>query len=234
MQLFFNDHITPDTVNVVLDQVESQHIIKVLRKNTGDTLWITDGKGGLYKTEITQPHHKKCEVEVIQYQHHKNNRPYFLEIGIAPTKNIDRFEWFLEKSAEIGIDRIVPLLCERSERKVLKAERLQKILVTAMKQSAQYYLPQLEELQKYEDYIEQPFEGQQFIAHCIKDEKQSLKNVVLPRKPIQVLIGPEGDFSLSEVQKALEKGFEPVSLGANRLRTETAGIVATHTVNITN
>jgi 16S rRNA (uracil1498-N3)-methyltransferase len=157
-----------------------------------------------------------------------------LTIGVAPTKNIDRFEWFLEKSTEIGIDRVIPLLCRYSERKEIKPERLEKVMVSAMKQSIKAYLPVLSPLQTFKEAIKSQFSGQKFIAHCYEGEKQLLRDAVVRGKDVLILIGPEGDFSNEEVELAINEGFVPISLGNSRLRTETAALVACHTVNLIN
>ena len=162
-------------------------------------------------------------------------KPNFrVHIAIAPTKNIERIEWFLEKATEIGINRVTPLLCRFSERKEIKAERLEKVMISAMKQSLKAYLPQLDELTRFNEFIQQPFDGQKYIAHCDNQHRDLLRNKVIPGQNYLILIGPEGDFSTEEIELALKHGFQPVSLGESRLRTETAGLVACHTVNLLN
>lgn len=232
MQLHYHKELSKDHNNLIFDPVESRHIVKVLRHSVGDSMYVTNGNGLLINGKIINANPKHCELEIITSKQFSKTHDYYLHIGIAPTKNIDRFEWFLEKATEIGVDHITPLLCERSERKVVKNDRLEKILIAAMKQSVQYHLPVLDELQKYADFIKKPFEGQRFIAHCLPDEKLSFKASLSQVKTIQILIGPEGDFSEHEIELALKQNFRPITLGNTRLRTETAGIVATHTVNL--
>lgn len=159
---------------------------------------------------------------------------YWFHLVVAPTKSNDRFEWFLEKATEIGVDEITPILCEHSERKIVKPERMEKVLQSAMKQSMQAYLPKLNPMVGYNEFMKQSREGLLFIAHCDEDEKLELKRRVAPDKDVTILIGPEGDFSRTEIESAYEKGYLPVSLGQNRLRTETAAIVACTTVNLIN
>jgi 16S rRNA (uracil1498-N3)-methyltransferase len=161
-------------------------------------------------------------------------RNFRVHVAIAPTKNMERIEWFLEKATEIGIDHINPLLCCFSERKEIKGERLEKVMVSAMKQSLKAYLPQLDPLTRFSDFISQPFEGQKFIAHCDEQHRDVLKQLILPNQQYLILIGPEGDFSPEEISLAIQAGFHPVSLGDSRLRTETAGLVACHTFNLMN
>lgn len=186
---------------------------------------ITNGKGYLFQAKILTVDIKKCKAEIVSTAK-KHPKMYSLHMVVAPTKNIDRFEWFLEKATEIGVDEITPVICERSERKVIKRERLERIILSAMKQSLQTYLPKLNDAVSYEGFMEHAHEGLLFIAHCEKGEKMDLKRRVAPDKDITILIGPEGDFSPSEIKQAHEKGFWPVSLGKNRLRTETAALVA--------
>ncbi|WP_299534814.1 16S rRNA (uracil(1498)-N(3))-methyltransferase [Ulvibacterium sp.] len=224
MQLFYNPTLDTSVSQFVLNQEESRHIVKVLRKKEGDILQITNGKGYLFQAKILLADLKKCSAEIVSTTK-KHPKRYALHLAVAPTKNIDRFEWFLEKATEIGIDEITPILCKRSERKAIKRERLEKIIISAMKQSLQTYLPKLNDPMPYENFIESTPEGLLFIAHCENEEKLDLKRRVAPDKDITILIGPEGDFSSSEIKQAYEKGFLPVSLGKNRLRTETAALV---------
>jgi len=234
MQLFYNANITEDTKEFTFDKTESRHIVRSLRKKTGDTLFITNGLGVLFDAEIVIANDKKCLVTVIAVKKKPKPWNYHLHIAIAPTKNIDRFEWFLEKATEIGIDEITPLLCDRSERKVLKEKRSEKIIESAIKQSLKFHLPKLNSLAKFSDFINQNFDSNLYIAHCGKSYKQSLKSVTLPNQKTIILIGPEGDFSIDEIEKAIEHKYIPVTLGESRLRTETAGIVATQIVSFIN
>nr|WP_320000567.1 16S rRNA (uracil(1498)-N(3))-methyltransferase [uncultured Draconibacterium sp.] len=232
MQLFYVPDISG--AEVILNETESKHAIRVLRLKEGDEIELVDGKGGFYKARIQNANPKKCQLCIIESQTDFGKKDFHLHIAIAPTKNIDRTEWFLEKCTEIGIDEVTPLLSEHSERKVIKPERLEKILVSAMKQSVKAYLPKLNGLTKLSDLLSQTTETKKFIAHCNEGEKPHLKNVVKPGDNVLILIGPEGDFSPEEVDLALESGFEAISLGNARLRTETAGVVACHIVNLAN
>ncbi len=193
-----------------------------------------NGIGSIYEAVIGIADPRSCLLDIVREEHFQNPRSYHLTIAIAPTKNMDRFEWFVEKATEIGVDKIVPILCKHSERKDLKFDRLEKILISAMKQSGQTYLPELSKLTPFKEVVNVSFEGDKLIAHCVPGDKRLLKNVTLPGKNVLLLIGPEGDFDPSEIGLALEKGFLPVSLGNSRLRTETAGIVGCHTICLMN
>ena len=228
MQLFYLENPKDE---IILSTEESKHTTKVLRKKEGDILNFTDGKGGFYKAEITLADSRKCILKIISSDQKGKQHNYHLHIAIAPTKNMDRFEWFLEKATEIGIDEITPIICSRSERKVIKTERGNRILLSAMKQSLKHHLPKLNEAINLNDFIKQDFEGAKYIAHCEDGEKKELKTVSKTEKTL-ILIGPEGDFSPKEIELALQNQFKAVSLGTSRLRTETAGIVAVHTINI--
>ena len=225
MQLFYNPDLGPTSKEITFDKDESRHIIRVLRKKEGDVLHITNGKGFLFSAEIILGNDKKCIASIIKSEEKPRTRDYYLHVAIAPTKNNDRFEWFLEKATEIGIDEITPIICENSERKVVKTERFLRIVQAAMKQSLQFTLPKLNEPVKFSDFIDQDFSGETFIAHCEEHiEKKVLKNIATPNDSYTILIGPEGDFSSKEIQQSLTKKFTPISLGENRLRTETAGL----------
>ena len=218
-----------------LNEEESAHAVRALRLKAGDEISLVDGRGGLYKAQIVEIHHKHCEIEVLEHQTDYGKRPYRLHIGIAPTKNIDRFEWFIEKATEIGIDEITPLLCERSERKQVNIERLQRIMISAMKQSKKAYLPRLNEMTALGQWMDtQNSSGCCYIAHCNEGDMPSLKTAYYPGRDVAIAIGPEGDFSTHEVMKAIACGFKGISLGTSRLRTETAGIVACHCVYFMN
>jgi 16S rRNA (uracil1498-N3)-methyltransferase len=229
MQLFFNPNLTETQTSFVFDKEESKHIIKVLRKKTGDILHVTNGFGYLFTTEITIASDSKCTVKINSFE--KQDEPKFhLHLAVAPTKMNDRYEWFLEKATEIGIQEITPIICEHSERKVIKTDRFQKILESAIKQSLHFYLPKLNEPISYKDFIQKQFDGQKFIAHCEEISKKSLKKELKSNENVLILIGPEGDFSVKEIQLAIDAKFIPVSLGNTRLRTETAAVVACHSV----
>jgi 16S rRNA (uracil1498-N3)-methyltransferase len=216
--------------NAYLTNDEFKHATKVLRKKTGDIVFVTDANGSLFECEIIEIASKKCTLNIIkQQQSSKNNG---LHIAIAPTKNISRFEFFLEKATEIGIKEITPLLCDHSERKIIKKERLDKILVSAMKQSKNFHLPKLNEIIKYTDFISQNKTKNKYIAHC--EEANQKNKLVNPNNQEEtlILIGPEGDFSPKEIELAKQNNFTELSLGETRLRTETAAIVATTLYNI--
>jgi len=229
MQLFYNPDIDETTESFSFDKEESRHIIKVLRKKDSDILHVTNGLGFLFETEITLASDNKCIVQVLSIK--KADKPKFhLHLAVAPTKMNDRFEWFLEKATEIGIQEITPVICDRSERKVINLERFEKIILSAMKQSNETYLPKLNEAISFKEFIKQKNEGLQLIAHCEETDKKSLKEILKPNESVTMLIGPEGDFSEKEIALALENNYQPVTLGNTRLRTETAAIVACHSV----
>ena len=233
MQLFYNLDISEKSNTFSFPKDESRHIIKVLRKKTGDTLHITNGKGYLFTAEITIADQKNCVVNIINSEF-KKPTDYKLHLAVAPTKMNDRYEWFLEKATEIGITSITPIYCDHSERKKVKIDRFEKILQSAMKQSLHLYLPILNEPISFKDYINQDFSGDLFIAHCEETDKKSLKNEIKPNTETTILIGPEGDFSVNEIETAIKNKFIPVTLGNTRLRTETAAIVACHSVAFIN
>lgn len=230
MQLFYNSKIDSSTTQFKFDKIESRHIVKVLRKNEGDILYITNGKSEFFKAKILLANDKKCTVDIINIEKKLKPWGYYLHIAIAPTKNIDRLEWFLEKATEIGVDEITPIICKHSERKIIKEERLDKVLISAMKQSLKFQLPKLNSTTSFLDFMKQEFDGDLYIAHCEESDKKSFKNQLKPNQKITILIGPEGDFSPNEIEIALKQKFIPVSLGESRLRTETAGIVAAQSV----
>lgn len=233
MQLFYNSTLDNSISQFSFSPEESKHIVKVLRKKEGDTLSITNGTGHIYEAKIIVADLKKCKVELISHKKIHSHK-HSLHLAVAPTKMNDRFEWFLEKATEIGVTEITPIICERSERKVIKLERMQKVLQSAIKQSLQAYLPKLNQAIHYSEFLLTEKPGLLFIAHCAKGEKMELKRRVAPDKDITVLIGPEGDFTRNEIDLAYKNGFLPVSLGKNRLRTETAAIVACATVSMIN
>ena len=232
MYLFYSPDISSD--KYVLPEPESKHCIKVLRLKTGDTIHLTNGMGNLYETRIIDDNIKKCTLEIIWVQKEMGKRNYKIHIAVAPTKNISRFEWFLEKATEIGIDEITPVICEHSERKVIKTERLNKVITSAMKQSLKTYHPKLNKAIKYKDFIKNNFKGNKFIAYCTDEYRDTLQDIYQKETDALILIGPEGDFSEEEVNKAINTGYTPVSLGESRLRTETAALVACFTVNLLN
>ena len=229
MQLFYNPNINETTESFSFDKEESKHIIKVMRKKGGDILFVTNGLGFLFKTEIVLGSDIKCTVKIVSIEKSKQPK-YHLHLAVAPTKMNDRYEWFLEKATEMGISEITPIICDHSERKFVKSDRFDKILQSAMKQSVQFYLPKLNEPITFKEFLKQKNEGLLLIAHCEETAKKSLKSVVKPNESVTLLIGPEGDFSNKEIAQALENKYTPVTLGATRLRTETAAIVACHSI----
>lgn len=232
MHLFYHPEIKGEIHT--LDPEESAHCIKVLRLRENDIIYLTDGTGSLFKSVIISANQKKCELQITDVKKNHNKPGYELHIAIAPTKNIDRFEWFLEKSTEVGISRITPLICERSERRIIKPERLKKIIVTAMKQSLKTYLPVLENQLDFKSFLNQELTGLKFLADCRENTKDHLFGKCRPGIETTLLVGPEGDFTEGEFKLAAEKGFQSVSLGDSRLRTETAGVVACHTIYLCN
>lgn len=217
-----------------LDEEQSGHAVRVLRHKEGDQLVIVDGIGNFYDAHIVNAHPKHCTVEIDKVTE-EESWPYFVELAVAPTKNLDRMEWFLEKATEMGINRFVPLKCRFSERKELKTERMKKIAVSAMKQSLKATLPIVEVMVDIKTYLKEDFDGQKFIAHCFKDApRKLLSKEINPGAKVRVLIGPEGDFSEEEIQLAIDNGYTPISLGDQRLRTETAALASVHTIHIIN
>jgi 16S rRNA (uracil1498-N3)-methyltransferase len=194
---------------------------------------VTNGKGYLFETEITLASDSKCTVRIISFEK-KPKSKYNLHLAVAPTKMNDRYEWFLEKATEIGIHQITPIICDRSERKVINKDRFDKIILTAMKQSNEVYFPTLNEAISLKDFLKYKQEGLQLIAHCEETDKKTLKSILKPNNNITILIGPEGDFSEKEIALALDNAYSPVSLGTTRLRTETAAVVACHSVAFVN
>ncbi len=235
MQLFFNPNISESSKDIVFDKEESKHISKVLRKQEGDLLTLTNGKGLFFEVELTFTSPKHCLATVIK-TNEQSPLPYHLHLVVAPTKLNDRYEWFLEKATEIGVSEITPIICEHSERKVIKLERFEKKILSAMKQSLKAYLPILNPAITIKEFLKHQDSNtnQKLIAHCEDTHKQSLKSVLTPKQSVTLLIGPEGDFSPNEIALAQEIGFNPVSLGESRLRTETAAIVACHSVAFVN
>ena len=212
---------------------ESRHIVKVLRRKAGDRLHITNGKGYLFQAEILEADPARCMGRILETEK-KHPKMYELHMAVAPTKKTDRFEWFLEKATEIGVNEITPIICDHSERKTLQMERMHKVVQEAMKQSLRTYLPKLNDPVPFSEFMAREQHLLKFIAHCQEDEKMDLKRRVAADKDVVILIGPEGDFSPAEIDMACDRGFVPVSLGESRLRTETAALVACTTINIIN
>ncbi|MGB3105809.1 MULTISPECIES: 16S rRNA (uracil(1498)-N(3))-methyltransferase [Sphingobacterium] len=236
MQLFFTPDLNPSLENFILSEEESKHAIRVLRMDTGDRLHLIDGRGGLYEAQIIDPHPKRTVITILNVEEEFQRPKYHLHIAVGPTKNIDRIEWFLEKATEVGIQEITPVICEHSERKEVKLDRLNKVVVAAMKQSLKAYLPKLNPAVSFKQFLREiPKEGvQKAIAHCVDAEKKYLNQVLEPDQHYIILIGPEGDFSEEEIDLALQMGFHPISLGEARLRTETAALAACMEVSLLN
>ncbi len=233
MHLFYTPDISSDTYT--LNEEESNHCNKVLRLKQGDTVHLIDGVGGLYVAQIAETTKKAVLLNIIDKQQGFGKRNHYLHIAIAPTKNIDRIEWFLEKATEIGIDEITPIICDRSERKIVKEERLEKVVTSAVKQSLTAYHPKINTAIAFKDFIKQSDAEVKMIAHCIdEDNKQAISELIKPHQKYLILIGPEGDFTPKEIELALQNGYKPVTLGNTRLRTETAGLAACFEVNFLN
>ncbi|MDG1572694.1 16S rRNA (uracil(1498)-N(3))-methyltransferase [Robiginitalea sp. M366] len=233
MNYFYHPTLDGSVTQFAFNPEESRHIVKVLRKREGDVMHITNGKGDIFRAEILEANPKRC-MGRIRDARRVHPKRFHLHMVVAPTKKTDRFEWFLEKATEIGVNEITPLICAHSERRALSMDRLQRVVQEAMKQSLRAYLPQLNPSQSFADFLKQPQPTLKFIAHCQEDEKVELKRRLAADQDVVVLIGPEGDFSPEEIQQAEDAGFLPVSLGESRLRTETAALVACTVVNLIN
>lgn len=231
MQLFYFPEVSQNTSEYQFPKQEARHLIKVLRKKTGDKVNFTDGRGNLYSGSLVI-HGNFCKLENIQSIQPRSETfvagqlPYHLHIAIAPTKSNDRTEWFLEKSVELGVTRITPILCEHSERNKIRKDRFEKIMVSAMKQSQRLCLPQLDPLTPLDEFIDNEYAEQKLIAHLERGNEKELAEVLDISQDTIILIGPEGDFSNQEIDMALKKNYKPVRLGSSRLRTETAGVYA--------
>lgn len=234
MQLFYTPDIDPAHPQYFLNEEESKHCIRVMRLEKGDEVQLIDGKGGLYTASIMDPHPKRTILHINSVVTEFNKRNHYLHIAVAPTKNIERTEWFLEKATEIGIDEISLIICHRSERKEVKTERLNKIITSAIKQSIKAYHPVLNEPLSFNQFLAKPFDGRKFIAHCDAGDKTTLRSELSPAGRYLVLIGPEGDFAPAEINDALKNGFNAITLGESRLRTETAALEACFEVNFLN
>ena len=236
IRFFYN----PDAQNGELPDEEAVHAVRVLRLVEGDEIFLMDGKGYFYNAVITEASKKYCRYRILSKNEEPKSWKGHIHVAVAPTKNIDRIEWFAEKATEIGIDELSFINCQFSERRVVKNERIEKILVSAMKQSRKPILPVLNSLVDFDKFIQNEFKGRKYICHCYDNNLPLLKDILLtgtdkPQKPdeqILVMIGPEGDFSIDEVRKAEQAGFVSVSLGKSRLRTETAALVAAHIMHL--
>ena len=233
MHIFYTPDITHDTYT--LNEEESKHCVRVLRLSVGTVVNLVDGRGGFYTAEIISDNPKKVSLSILKVETEFHKRNHYLHIAVAPTKNIDRMEWFLEKATELGIDEITPIITDRSERRIVKEDRLNKVITSAVKQSIKAYHPKLNEAISYSAFLNIPFEGNKLIAHCIdENDKKYISELVTPHQKYLILIGPEGDFSPEEVNLALNKGFKPLTLGDNRLRTETAALSVCFEINYLN
>ena len=234
MHLFYTPNIDPAHPQFFLTEEESKHAIRVLRLEVGSIVQLIDGRGGLYTAEISDAHPKRTILQIKNITAGYGKRNHYLHIAIAPTKNIERTEWFLEKATEIGIDEISLVICQRSERKEAKAERLNKIITAAIKQSLKAYHPVLNEPRTLNELLAAPFDGQKFIAHCEDTDKVDLNTELEKKGRCLILIGPEGDFTSNEIDTALQNGYKAITLGNSRLRTETAALEACFEVNFLN
>lgn len=235
MNLFYHPQIAAKDSKVIFDKEESRHIGKVLRKKVGDELFTTNGQGYIFKVKLEDMSPKRCVASILTSSHIAPI-DYHLHIAIAPTKLNDRFEWFLEKATEIGVSEITPILCDHSERTVIKLERYEKIVQSAMKQSLSSYLPKLNNTVSFREFLQSKKNSKAIkcIAHCEETQKQSFKDLLRSQSDVIICIGPEGDFSSQEITMAQGNSFQPVSLGNSRLRTETAAVVACHSVAFVN
>ena len=234
MQLFYTPDIDAASSLYYLNEEESKHCVRVLRLQAGDEVKLIDGKGNFYTASIAEAHPKRTQLRIISVEQDFNKRNHFLHIAIAPTKNIERLEWFLEKATEIGIDEISLIICQRSERKDAKVERLNKIITSAIKQSIKAWHPVLNEPVTLSKFLSSEINGQKFIAHCEPGDKVNLKDAVKLQGSYLILIGPEGDFTPKEIGDALKNDFKAITLGNSRLRTETAALEACFEVNFLN
>lgn len=233
MHIFYTPDITSSTYT--LNEEESKHCVRVLRLTVGAVVNLVDGKGGFYTAEITSDNPKKVALSILKVEAEFHKRNHYLHIAVAPTKNIDRIEWFLEKATELGIDEITPIITDRSERRVVKEDRLNKVITSAVKQSIKAYHPKLNDALSFDAFLKQPFAGEKLMAHCIDEgEKKYISQLVAPHQKYLILIGPEGDFTPEEVNLALNKGFKALTLGDNRLRTETAALAVCFEINYLN
>lgn len=233
MQLFYAPEIT--LPRYTLSEEESKHGVRVLRLTTGDAIHLTDGRGSLYHGRVVDDHPKRCQVEIERVEEQFEPLPYSLTMAVAPTKNNERYEWFLEKATEVGIDRVIPIVCDHSERRVLRRDRGEKIIISAAKQSLKTLFPTLDELTPLSEVLAMPFEGKKFIAHCEEEsERVYLGDLLSAGEDALVLIGPEGDFSPREIEAARKAGFVEVTLGNERLRTETAALATAMIAQVKN
>jgi 16S rRNA (uracil1498-N3)-methyltransferase len=235
METFFSQNIKDDLI--ILDNLESRHCIKVLRKVVGDHINVVDGKGNLYKGKIISTEKNNCKVHITNILTKYGDKGYYIHIGIACIKNHDRLQWFVEKSVEIGVDEISFLYCDRSIKKTIKNNRISNVAITAMKQSGKARLPIINDLMNFKDFTENCKNQNKFICHLYKNDNKNIfsyKEKIKKNKNSCILIGPEGDFTISEIKLAEKYNFKSITLGDSCLRTETAGIVACNLLNLLN
>jgi len=233
MNIFYSSSITDDSC--VLDESESRHCIRVLRMREGSVVRITDGKGNIYEGVISSGDTKRCRIRITGIVYSDTGNKFSVHIAISPLKNHERLEWFTEKCVEIWLDEITPVICHNTEKEIIKPDRLNGIIVAAMKQSLKAFRPVLNDPVLFKDFVKRDFTGKKLIAHCKNDiERNSIGSLYMKGETVTILIGPEGDFTEAEINLALENGFLPVHLGTSRLRTETAGIAACHSVYFIN
>lgn len=232
MQLFYSNEIIGRVANLPKD--EAMHCLKVLRHKLGDELTFIDGKGGLHKGKLVEANLKKCSIEISESIYEFGKRSQYLHIAIAPTKNMDRLEWFVEKAVEIGVEEISLIASNRTERSIVKVERLEKIALSAAKQSLKAYVPIINPMIKFKEFIKKNYSDNKYIAHLVDENRKELKDEISNSKSNLILIGPEGDFTVEEVKEALKANFVPVALGQSRLRTETAAMYACAVASIIN
>lgn len=233
MHLFY----TPDIVHdgfFQLNEEESKHAIRVLRLRLNDEVWLTNGKGDLFQAQVLEDHPKRCKLQIINHIAEYNKRNYHVHMAVAPTKNNARFEWFLEKATEIGIDEITPILCDHSERNNVNIDRFNKVITAALKQSLKAYHPQLNPMQKFSDVLTTNTRGKMLLAYCKASSDDRIETVINPGDDLLIFIGPEGGFSDNEIEKAREQQVSLVSISGSRLRTETAALVACHSIAFIN
>ncbi|MBX2841901.1 MAG: 16S rRNA (uracil(1498)-N(3))-methyltransferase [Flammeovirgaceae bacterium] len=234
MATFFKEDLEENSKEITLSQEESRHCVKVLRFSNGDKISLINGKGFIFQGELLNNDLKKLKIRIDQSQYFNKEQSYRIHIAIAPTKNMDRIEWFVEKATEIGIDKISFIKTRHSERKHLKTTRIHNIIQSALKQSGNLYLPEITELIEFKNFVEMVTEEERFIAYVPENPNNSLIKKSSKKKTYCILVGPEGGFSEEEVALAQVQGFDPVSLGKTRLRTETAGLYACSILNIIN
>jgi 16S rRNA (uracil1498-N3)-methyltransferase len=232
MHIFYVPDIPSD--RVILNGEESGHAVRALRLKENDPVTLVDGKGKFCQGVILVPDPKNCVVSLQTIFHEYEKRNYFLHMAVAPTKNSERSDWLMEKTTEIGIDEFTSLSCKFSERRSINRERLERVAIAAMKQSQKAWLPCINGIITFNEFIQKPFDGDKFVAHCYPGEKPHLRDLLKPHTNSLIMIGPEGDFSREEVIAARQNGFKEVTLGTSRLRTETAAIVACHIASLAN